>query len=188
MERNEKAARAAGPRARRAGKKPKFWTTVYVGPRGTRKRVLLKSPDGRVFEGTREEVRRAGLLPSERHSLAEGLYINHLALRDKPDTLREQSAFRRMDAIEHHAYRVKNGDAALEVMVGAAARFLGEKVADFKRSAILAAIEAAMDQAHSKRGSFELPLTRQERAALAGLGKSQVDFSLSLKVEGLVKV
>ena len=113
MERNEKAARAAGPRARRAGKKPKFWTTVYVGPRGTRKRVLLKSPDGRVFEGTREEVRRAGLLPSERHSLAEGLYINHLAFRDKPDTLREQSAFRRMDAIEHHAYRVKNGDAAL---------------------------------------------------------------------------
>ena len=53
---------------------------------------------------------------------------------------------------------------------------------------LLAAIEAAMDQAHSKRGSFELPLTRQERAALAGLGKSQADFSLSLKVEGLVKV
>ena len=188
MERNEKAARAAGPRARRAGKKPKFWTTVYVGPRGTRKRVLLKSPDGRVFAGTREEVRRAGLLPSERHSLAEDLYINHLAFRDKPDTLREQSAFRRMDAIEHHASKVKNGDADIEIMVGAAARFLGEKVADFKRSAILAAIEAAMDQAHSKRGSFELPLTRQERAALAGLGKSQADFSLSLKVEGLVKV
>lgn len=132
-------------------------------------------------------MRRAGLLPDERHSLAEGLYINYLAFWNKPEVMREQSAFRRMDAIRFHAFRSRDEDAALDVMVGAAARFLGKGFRDFKREAVLSQVEATMDLAKSERGSYELPMTRQERAALDGLGSSQAEFCLAWKLEGALR-
>lgn len=106
----------------------------------------------------------------------------------KADALRGRSALRGKGATQRRASNGQREDAALEIMVGAAARLTGESVAEFKRAAILSMIEGAMDWAKIERGSYELPMTLQEREALAGLGKCQADYCQALKIEGALGV
>ena len=162
-------------KGRRAARSAKCWRTVYVGPRG-RKTPVLRSPDGAEYRGTRAEVSAAGLVPFERRMLAEGLRVAHM-LSD-PAERREACERRRRDAIEAHGHGwfFHNSDAALEVMIEAAARHAGIKVAELKRRAILAEIEAILDT------DGEFPLTRRERLALEATGKRQADFCVLMKL------
>ena len=163
---------------RRAEKSAKFWRTVYVGPRG-RKTPVLRSPDGAEYRGTRAEISVAALLPLERRMLAEGLRILHMVGFQDPNERRELCMARRRDAIEEHGHGrlILGSDAATEVMIEAAARHVGVKVAELKRRAILTEIEAIID------ADGELPLTRRERLALEATGKRQSDFCCWMKLK-----
>lgn len=57
-------------------------------------------------------------------------------------------------------------DPDMRIMTIAAARYMGQSVADFEAEAILSAIEATIDAALGD-GLPGLPLTRRERAAMS---------------------
>lgn len=162
---------------RRTGKHEKYWRTVYVGPKD-RKTAVLRSPEGVEYRGTREEVSAAGLIPSERRVLAEGLRVAHIVFSN-PIERRKACERRRRDAIEAHGHgwHFRNSSAATEVMIEAAARYVGVKVAELKRRAILTEIEAIID------ANGELPLTRRERLAFEATGKRQSDFCCWMKLK-----
>lgn len=166
-------------KGRRAERSAKYWRTVYVGPRGA-KTPILRSPDGAEYRGTRGEVSAAALLPLERRMLAEGLRILHMVGFRDMDERRELCMARRRDAIEEHGHGrlILGSDAATEVMIEAAARHVGVKVAELKRRAILSEIEAILD------ADGEFPLTRRERLALEATGKKQSDFCTLMKLRG----
>lgn len=158
----------------------KRWRIVTVGPMGKGKRVL-KSPDGTIYQGTPGEVRAACLLPSERRALADGLRCIRaisLSLKER----RVLSQWRRQDGIKMHHLALRVNDAAFEIMTEAAARYVGETVAEFEREWIRAGIDATFDLAMQKTGRYELPMTRQELRAFEAVGGLASDFSEGLRI------
>ena len=158
----------------------KRWRIVTVGPMGKGKRVL-KSPDGTIYQGTPGEVRAACLLPSERRALADGLRCIRaisLSLKER----RVLSQWRRQDGIKMHYLALRGNDAAFEIMTEAAARYVGETVAEFEREWIRAGIDATFDWAMQETGRYELPMTRQELRAFEAVGGRVSDFCEGLRV------
>ena len=151
--------------------------------RGEVREVLedgLRRADGAEYRGTRAEVSAAALLPSERRMLADGLRILRMVGFQDPNERRELCMASRREAIARHGrgYVILGSDAATEVMIEAAARHVGVKVAELKRRAILSEIEAILD------ADGEFPLTRRERLALEATGKKQSDFCTLMKLRG----
>ena len=163
----------------------KRWRIVTVGPMGKGKRVL-KSPDGTIYQGTPSEVRAACLLPSERRALADELrfsrYLTGIGVKER----RAANQWRRQEAIMRHFFRLtppgETEAAAQEIMTEAAARYVGETVAEFEREWIRAGIDATFDLAMQETGRYELPMTRQELRAFEAVGGRASDFCEGLRI------
>ena len=138
-------------------------------------RVLI-DPAGRIFHGTAQEVRDAGMTPHRRGALAQQIeWTRHTADRfgytpEQPaEAVREKrrEALRRNDgdAVDaYHAY-IK---PELGIVAEAAARYMGQTVEAFIADAVDAAVRGTIDVAELDAGKpgVGLPLTRYERAAL----------------------
>ena len=125
--------------------------------------------------------RAACLLPSERRALADGLRcIRAISLSLKKQ--RVLSQWRRQDGIKMHYLALRVNDAAFEIMTEAAARYVGETVAEFEREQIRAGIDGTFDLAKSETGRYELPMTRQELRAFEAVGGRASDFCEGLRI------
>ena len=143
------------------------WRTVC----GKGGRIVLRSPDGREYVGTADEVRRAALTPERRRSLAGELRMEWLATKPGSEERRSYVAAHRRDAImwTYGESFVGIGGcgrlpAALAVKAEAAARALGSTLEEM----VVRAAEAATAEVARTNGG-EVPLTRQERAAVRRL-------------------
>ena len=144
------------------------WRTV----RGKGGRIVLRSPDGREYVGTADEVRRAALTPERRRSLAGELRMEWLTTKPGSAERRSYVAAHRRDAIMWADRETRLGiggavglPAALAVKAEAAARALGATLEEM----VVRAAQAAVDAVAVANGG-EVPLTRQERAAVLRLG------------------
>ena len=81
-----------------------------------------------------------------------------------------------------HYLALRGNDAAFEIMTEAAARYVGETVAEFEREWIRAGIDAVFDLAMQKTGRYELPMTRQELRAFEAVGGRASDFCEGLRI------
>lgn len=145
-------------------------------------RVLI-APDGKVYHGTRQEIRDAGLTPDARRSLAEKITTSRHCRdefhADDPGYLSEVTAAHRRDAIHfglllpdvrsNHGFSIRE-----EVEIEAAARSMGMTFSEFCRDAIQAALDAAKNAAGG-----EIPLTRYERKALKREAATSRQFKIA---------
>lgn len=158
--------------------------TKRQGWRETRRkgeRVII-DPAGRIIHGTAQDARKAALTPERRRSLAESLrlarYVHREGVIDAAEC-RDWCAERRRDAIM--------GDCALTqltpvvhvptatfIRLQAGARMLGYSWGEYLAELWRGELEALLDFALSATGKAEIPLTRQERAALARLEAAAV--------------
>ena len=158
--------------------------TKRQGWRETRRkgeRVII-DPAGRIIHGTAQDAREAALTPERRRSLAESLrlarYVHREGVIDAAEC-RDWCAERRRDAIM--------GDCALTqltpivhvptatfIKLQAGARMLGFSWREYLANLWSGELEAFLDYALSEMGAAEIPLTRQERAALARLEAAAV--------------
>lgn len=158
--------------------------TKRQGWRETRRkgeRVII-DPAGRIIHGTARDVREAALTPEWRNILADSLrlarYLHNEKTIDAAE-FRDWCEDRRRGAIASNiahplAPRVEVPEATF-IMLQAGARMLGyttwrEYLAELWRGEL----EALLDYAQSETGKKEIPLTRQERAALARLEAAAV--------------
>ena len=140
--------------------------------RGKGGRIVLRSPDGRVYSGTSDEVRSSALTPERRRSLAEDLRVDWLTTKPGSAERRSCVESHRRDAImwTYGESFVGIGGcvrlpSALAVKAEAAARALGSTLEEM----VVRAAQAAVDAVAVANGG-EVPLTRQERAAVLRLG------------------
>ena len=139
--------------------------------RGKGGRIVLRSPDGRLYSGTADEVRSSALTPERRRSLAEDLRVDWLTTEPGSAERRSCIESHRRDAImwTYGESFVGIGGcvrlpAALAVKAEAAARALGLTLEEM----VVRAAEAATAEVARTNGG-EVPLTRQERAAVRRL-------------------
>lgn len=162
----------------RAGKRRAYWCKVHH-----KSGIFLKSPAGEYYAGTAADVRRLALSPIHRNSLAGSLRIVRtiLSTPDKFEERRENAARARRDAILYDTAwkECRERERNDLIVAAAAARLLGETLEEFRRAALLGAIEAAFDVYHEAHGEYGLPFTRQERAALTC---KVSDYCLALRV------
>lgn len=146
------------------------WRTVKINGR-----IAERSPDGRTFYGTAQEVRDAVLMPWRRQWLAETLKVRRMTCPDR-EYLREVAREARRDAVQRGwmdaaANRASVAiPAELLILVTAAARFMERPTDAFVREACESFIEATLDMVRHETGKRELPLTRHELAALERIG------------------
>lgn len=149
------------------------------GWRETRRKgeSVLIDPAGRIIHGTARDVREAALTPEWRNILADSLRLARYLRNEKTIDAAEYRDWcedRRRGAIMSNcghalAPRVEVPEATF-IRLRAGARMLGyttwrEYLAELWRGEL----EALLDYAQSETGKAEIPLTRQERAALARL-------------------
>jgi len=175
MRQTEKAARKD---ARTAGKTAKkntntakgaVWCTV-----ATKRGTALRSPDGRLFYGTAQEVRDAALMPWRRKMLADGLrFIRSYAERHETsrEELAEWAKSKRRDAIHFGRTDAHDGvsvtiPAAMYIKLFAGSRLVRGTFDGYAEELFNSEISALLDVAESDTGKREIPLTRHERAAL----------------------
>lgn len=155
----------AGGEASSWEKRSNRWHMVYR--KGC---AFLESPSGECYAGTAAEVRRLALAPTYRDRLAGSLRITRTTYPtpDRFEARRESAAEARRTMImrDGMARTHKQQERNDMIIAGAAARLFGETLPEFRRAALLGAIEAAFDVYYSEHGAYGLPLTRQERAAL----------------------
>ena len=147
------------------------------GWRETRRKgeSVLIDPAGRIIHGTGRDVREAALTPEWRNILADSLRLARYLRNEKTidaAEFRDWCEDRRRGAIASNiahplAPRVEVPEAMF-IKLQAGARMLGysswgEYLAELWRGEL----EALLDYAQSETGKKEIPLTRQERAALA---------------------
>lgn len=131
-------------------------------------RVLI-DPNGKVYHGTRQEIRDAALSPSDRKALAEKIETSRHSCEKFHDGdlayLAEAAAAYRRDALKMSTWSKKVVMCGVTFAQGieaeAAARYMGKTYGEFVRDAIQAAIDTARNAAGG-----EIPLTRYERKAL----------------------
>ena len=131
-------------------------------------RVLI-DPNGKVYHGTRQEIRDAALSPSDRKALAEKIETSRHSCEKFHDGdlayLAEAAAAYRRDAVKMASFAKRvtlHGMTYGELIEAeAAARYMGMTYGEFVRDAIHAAVDAARNAAGG-----EIPLTRYERKAL----------------------
>ena len=139
-------------------------------------RVLI-DPDGRIYHGTAQEVRDAALAPWRRRALAESLRLA-LFLRNSDtigaDEFREMCGDRRRSNL---MFGANDESASVRIPMGifiklcAGARLVGfDSIDDFFADLWDEEMRALADVAESETGKREIPLTRQERAALERIG------------------
>ncbi len=156
--------------AGKPAKKCAAWRTVKIN--GS---IAERSPDGRVFYGTAQEVRDAVLMPWRRHWLAESLKVRRMTCRDR-EYLREVAREVRRDAMQRGWMDAAADRASvtipaeLLILTTAAARFMERPTDAFVREACESFIDATLDIVRSETGKRELPLTRHEKAALERIG------------------
>ena len=154
----------------------KKWRTV--ARRGDGKPVL-RSPDGREYEGTVAEVRAEGMAPWRRRMLADEIGVAWRITKPGSEERAWIVAERRRDAIRYAAFDKINGFTAarlpssLAILAEAAARFMGQDFDEFVAEAVEAQIQGARDVCQQETGTYDLPLTRHERAALERLGSPE---------------
>jgi len=175
MRQTEKAARKD---ARTAGKTAKkntntakgaVWRTV-----ATKRGTALRSPDGRLYYGTAQEVRDAALMPWRRKMLADGLrFIRSYAERHETsrEELAEWAKSKRRDAIHFGRTDAHDGvsvtiPAAMYIKLFAGSRLVRDSFSGVMDELFNCEISALLDVAESDTGKREIPLTRHERAAL----------------------
>lgn len=131
---------------------------------------VLRSPSGEQWTGTATDVRGAILQPWNRDGLAKDIKTARLAYRGRAcygETIKDA----RRCAILNDRVSAKDGTSItiankLRLEARAAARYMGQSEEQFISEAILAAIEGTKDICQNDTGSFELPMTRHERAAM----------------------
>lgn len=163
--------------------KRKIWRTVQ-----TARGKALRSPDGKLYYGTRQEVRDAALFPVRRDMLANALSTERY-LRDHGTWTQEQyfesCAECRRDAIQSGVAAWKHGTCAtipngVFVLLMAGARLVGRTEDEFFDELWEEEITAFLELAEVQTGKREIPLTRYERAALTASG---FDFSKIAKAD-----
>ena len=140
----------------------------------TRKDVrVLIDPDGRIYHGTAKEVRDAALVPWRRSALAESLRLAFYLRRSEVIDAAEFSEMcrdRRRHAImggAHDESASVSIPADVFIRLQAGARLVGfDTFDDYLAELWRGELEALLDFAQSETGKREIPLTRQERAAL----------------------
>lgn len=135
-------------------------------------RVLI-DPDGRIYHGTPEEVRDAALVPWRRSALAESLRLALFLRRSGTIDAAEFSEMcrdRRRSNImfsEYDRTAFVEPPADVFIRLQAGARLVGfDTFDDYLDDLWRGELEALLDFAQSETGKREIPLTRQERAAL----------------------
>lgn len=148
------------------------WRTV-----ATKRGVALRSPDGRLFYGTAQEVRDAALMPWRRNALARSLNL-HRHCRDCGTfdaaefaeccaaSRREAIHFGRADALIGVSVHIP---AATYIKMLAGSRLVRDDFDEYLAELWDGEVSAFIDVARSDTGRPELPLTRHERAALERL-------------------
>ena len=147
------------------------WKAIKKGGR-----PALHSPSGKIYFGTPAEVREAALMPWHRKSLAESLKLQR-HIRDKgiydADEFRACCAGRRRDWILHDGGVPDDAlvkiPAREYILLCAGSRLVRNGVKDFFAELWRSEIDALLDIAESETGKREIPLTRQEKAALERL-------------------
>ena len=157
--------------------------TKRQGWRETRRkgeRVII-DPAGRIIHGTARDVREAALTPEWRNILADSLKLARYLRNEKTidaAEFRDWCEDRRRGAIASNiahplAPRVEVPEAMF-IKLQAGARMLGYTWGEYLAELWRGELEALLDYAQSETGKAEIPLTRQERAALARLEAAAV--------------
>lgn len=145
------------------------WRTV-----ATKRGTALRSPDGRFYYGTAQEVRDAALMPWRRDALARTLklhrYCRDYGTFDAAD-FAESCAASRREAIQYGRYDAKHGTnvtipAATYIKLLAGSRLVRDSFDGCAEELFNNEISALLDVAESDTGKQDIPLTRHERAAL----------------------
>jgi len=159
--------------------------TKRQGWRETRRkgeRVII-DPAGRIIHGTAKDVREAALTPEWRRILAESLKLaRYLHVEKTIDAaeFRDWCEDRRRGAIMSNVAHTKifppsiHVSPAMFIKLQAGARLLGYSWSEYLAELWRGELEAFLDYAQGETGKKELPLTRQERAALARLEAAAV--------------
>ena len=152
--------------------------TKRQGWRETRRKgeSVLIDPAGRIIRGTGRDVREAALTPEWRSILADSLRLARYLRNEKTidaAEFRDWCEDRRRGAIASNiahplAPRVEVPEATF-IKLQAGARLLGYSWGEYLAELWRGELEALLDYAQSETGKAEIPLTRQERAALARL-------------------
>ena len=157
--------------------------TKRQGWRETRRKgeSVLIDPDGRVVHGTARDVREAALTPEWRNILADSLKLaRYLHGRKTIDAaeFRDWCEDRRRGAIAsniaHPLAPHVEVPEAMFLKLQAGARMLGYTWREYLDTLWSGELEAFLDYAQGETGKAEIPLTRQERAALARLAAAAV--------------
>ena len=157
--------------------------TKRQGWRETRRKgeSVLIDPAGHIIHGTAKDVREAALTPEWRRILAESLklarYLHGERTIDAAE-FRDWCEDRRRGAIASNiahplAPRVEVPEAMF-IKLQAGARMLGYTWREYLDTLWSGELEAFLDYAQGETGKAEIPLTRQERAALARLEAAAV--------------
>ena len=166
-----KDARTAGKTATKNTNTAKgaVWRTV-----ATKRGTALRSPDGRLYYGTAQEVRDAALMPWRRKMLADGLrFIRFYAKGGKisREELAEWAKSKRRDAIQFGRMDAHDGvsikiSADIYIKLVAGSRLVRGTFDGYAEELFNNEISALLDVAESDTGKLDIPLTRHERAAL----------------------
>ena len=157
--------------------------TKRQGWRETRRKgeSVLIDPAGRIICGTAADVRGAALTPEWRRILADSLRLARYLRNEKTidaAEFRDWCEDRRRGAIASNIAhpltpRVEVPEATF-IRLQAGARMLGYSWTEYLAELWRGELEALLDFARSETGTAEIPLTRQERAALARLEAAAV--------------
>ena len=157
--------------------------TKRQGWRETRRkgeRVLI-DPAGRIIHGTAGDVREAALTPEWRRILAESLKLARYLHSEKTidaAEFRDWCEDRRRGAIASNIAHPQPNHVevpeAMFIKLQAGARMLGYTWREYLDTLWSGELEAFLDYAQGETGKAEIPLTRQERAALARLEAAAV--------------
>jgi len=156
-----------------SAEKSRRWHTFVRKADG---KAVLRAPDGREYEGTVAEVRAEGMAPWRRRMLADEIGVAWRITKPGSEERAWIVAERRRDAIRYAAFDKINGFTAarlpssLAILAEAAARFMGQDFDEFVAEAVEAQIQGTRDVCRQETGTYDLPLTRHERAALERLG------------------
>ncbi len=145
-------------------------------------RKVLHSPEGRNYYGTPAEVRETVVMPWERDMLAKSLHDSRrvsVCGKNRADGRREEAAEERRNAIKRASVRWHNGrapladiSAELAIRVRASARYMGRTLSEYLEEVLAASVDATAELSQSEIGTYTLPYTKRERAALERLGES----------------
>ena len=164
-------------------RKQKTTNTKRQGWRETRRKgeSVLIDPAGRIIHGTARDVREAALTPEWRSILADSLRLARYLHSEKTIDAAEFRNWyedRRRGAIAsniaHPLTPHVEVPEAMFIKLQAGARMLGYTWREYLDTLWSGELEAFLDFAQGETGKAEIPLTRQERAALARLEAAAV--------------